>query len=348
MKMKAAVYRGQNLVNIEEVPRPQAGPGEILLRVEACGVCGSDLKKIAHGDLPPPRIFGHEVAGRVVDIGGGVKDWKYGDRAVFFHHIPCRFCDLCEKKAYAQCQQYLKVGTTAGFDPAGGGFAEFVKVSDWIVKDGLVRIPEGVTDEEASFVEPVNTCLKGIRKAGIRPSSSVLILGSGPVGLILLQLAKLAGGTVSVADLIPQRLLIAKTLGADQTFDLSRKLLLPQRFDIALVAAAAAQAVQDGLFAVRPAGRVVLFAQTRAGDMASLDLGQIGKLEKELVGSYSADVDLQQEAADLVFSRRIKVEPLITHRFPLHKINEAFAMANNPSAQSLKVIVKPETSGEFR
>ena len=311
----------------------------MVLRVQACGVCGTDLKKIAHGDPPPPRIFGHEVAGRVSAVGAGATNWKPGDRALFFHHIPCRSCDLCRAQAYAQCPQYLRVGTTAGFEPAGGGFAEYVRVMDWIVRDGLVRIPEGVSDEEATFVEPVNTCLKGIRKAGIRPGSSVLILGSGPVGLILLQLAKRAGGSVTVADPITERLEMAKKLGAEAA-------VRPEHVegrtaaDIALVAAAAPQAIQTALDAVRPAGRVVLFAQTRVGERASVDVGQIGKLEKDLIGSYSASIDLQAEAADLVFSRKIQVAPLITHRFPLDRINEAIAVASTPSAQSLKVILQ--------
>ena len=337
--MKAAVYRAPHQVNIEEVPRPEPGPGEVLLKVQACGVCGTDLKKIAHGDPPPPRIFGHEVAGGVAAVGAGVRGWEPEDRAIFFHHIPCRSCDLCRRQAYAQCPQYLKVGTTAGFEPAGGGFAEYVKVMDWIVRDGLVRIPDGVTDEEATFVEPVNTCLKGVRKAGIRPGNSVLIFGAGPVGLTLLQLAKLEGARVSVSDPILERLETARKLGAEETV---RPELVEGRtpVDIVLVAAAAPQAVQAALDAVRPAGRVVLFAQTRVGELAPVDVGQIGKLEKELIGSYSASVDLQQEAADLVFSRRIKVAPLITHRFPLERINEAIAVASNPSAQSLKVIVR--------
>ncbi len=355
--MKAAVYRGANRIEVEEVPVPQPGPGEVLLRVAACGVCGTDLKKIAHGDLPPPRIFGHEVAGRVAAVGAGVRGWKEGDRALFFHHIPCRRCERCREKAYAQCPQYLRVGTTAGFEPAGGGFAEFVKVSDWIAREGLVKIPDGVEDEAATFVEPVNTCLKGIQKAGIRPGRSVLILGSGPVGLILLQLAKLSGAVVSVADPIRERLETAKKLGATDTYtsfprkacprlDRGRESTTDPRvreddIDVVLVAAAAPQAIQTALDAVRPAGRVVLFAQTRVGETAAVDVGQIGKLEKELVGSYSADVDLQQEAARLVFSGAIQVKPLITHRFPLEKIAEALKVAANPSAQSLKVLITP-------
>lgn len=351
--MKAAIYRGPNDVRVEEVPVPPVGPGEVLLQVQACGVCGTDLKKIAQGDLPAPRIFGHEVAGRVVAVGSGVGQWRSDDRVVFFHHIPCRSCDLCRVQAYAQCPQYLRVGTTAGFEPAGGGFAEYVKVMDWIARDGLVKIPNGVTDEEAIFVEPVNTCLKGIQKAEIIPGRPVLILGSGPVGLILLQLARLAGGVVYVADPIPERLEAARRLGAADTHDISGHSLLdwvrrridPRGAEVALVAAASVQAISSALEAVRPAGRVVLFAQTRLGETAALDVGQIGKLEKELVGSYSASIDLQEEAARLVFTREIQVAPLISHRFGLNQIREALGVAMRPSAQSLKVIVQPGLNG---
>ena len=347
--MKAAVFRGANDVRIEEIPVPPTGPGEALVQVEACGVCGTDLKKIVHGDLAPPLIFGHEVGGRVAAVGPGVTRFKPGDRVLFFHHIPCRSCSFCRAKEYAQCPQYKRVGTSAGFEPAGGGFAEFVRVMDWIVKEGLVKIPEGIDAEEATFVEPVNTCLKGIQKAGIAEGKSVLIFGAGPVGLLLLQLALLKGARVSIVDLIPERLEMARTLGGNpvipakagiQTgFDPRFREDDITDFDVALVAAASPAAVEAALKAVRPAGRVVLFAQTRLGEMAPIDLGQIGKLEKELIGSYSASVDLQEEAAQLVFSRKIQVKPLITHRFSLDQIQEAIRVALNPSAKSLKVII---------
>lgn len=338
--MKAAVYRGPNDIRLEELPIPAIGAGELLLKVESCGICGTDLKKIAHGDLLPPRIFGHEVAGRVAQVGPAVGRWREGDRVVFFHHIPCRSCPLCHEKAYAQCPQYLKVGTTAGFEPAGGGFAEYVRVMDWIVDQGLIEIPDGIDPEEAAFVEPVNTCLKGIRKAGIRSGQSVLILGAGSVGLILLQLARLEGATVFMHDPIRERLEIAKRLGAIETPATAAPLV-----DVSLVAAASPKAVTQALQALRPAGRVVLFAQTRLGEELPIDLGQIGKLEKDLVGSYSASVDLQEEAAQLVFSRTLQVKPLISHRFPLDQIEQALQIAMQPSAQSLKVMLKNEGAG---
>lgn len=338
--MKAAVYRGGSQVRCEEVPVPEIGPGELLLRVEASGICGTDLKKILHDDLSPPRIFGHEVGGRVAAVGAGVTRWKPGDRALFFHHIPCRACSLCRQREYAQCAQYQRVGTTAGFEPAGGGWAEQVRVMDWIVREGLVRIPEGADAEEAVFVEPVNTCLKGIEKAGPLKERSVRLFGAGPVGLLLLQLARLEGARVRAVDPIEERRAIALELGAESACAPAE---LPEKegADVALVAAASAEAVRAAVRAVRPAGRVVLFAQTRLGEEVPLDVGEIGKLEKQVIGSYSASVDLQQKAADLVFNRALRVKPLISHRFPLERIDEALRVAGRPTGSSLKVILTP-------
>jgi len=332
---------------MEEVPVPPVGPGELLLQVEACGICGTDLKKVFHGDLPPPRIFGHEVGGRIAQVGSGVTQWQPGDRALFFHHVPCRKCIYCQTQEYAQCPHYKKVGTTAGFEPAGGGWAEFVQIKDWIVQEGLIRIPEQVTAEEATFVEPMNTCLKAVQKAGALSGRSVLLFGAGPVGLMLLQLIQLEKGHLLVTDPIPERLELARKLGAERThvtsassvLEWSRKEVGPQGVDVALVATAAPEAIRTALAAVRPAGRVVLFAQTRLDDEVALDVGQIGRLEKTVVGSYSASVDLQQKAAELIFSRTVKVEPLISHRFALNRIEEALEVARTPSSTSLKVIL---------
>ena len=178
--MLAAVYRGVNDVRLETVPVPKIGPGELLLRVHSCGVCGTDLKKIATGSHSAPRIFGHETSGVVAAVGENVKKFSPGDRAVVFHHIPCRQCYYCQHKTFAQCETYKKVGCTAGFEPSGGGFAEYVRVMDWIVEQGTVRIPSGISFEQACFVEPVNTCMKGIAalnlaarrdRSGHRPGS---------------------------------------------------------------------------------------------------------------------------------------------------------------------------------
>src|SRR6202045_3081342 len=172
--MTAAVYRGKNDVRLETVPVPQIGRGEILVKVHTCGICGTDLKKIATGSHSAPRIFGHETSGTVAAIGAGVKRLAAGDRVMVFHHIPCGRCYYCQHKTFAQCETYKKVGCTAGFEPSGGGFAEYVRVMDWIVQRGTVRISDGVSFEQAAFVEPVNTCMKGIER---------LVLESGETAL---------------------------------------------------------------------------------------------------------------------------------------------------------------------
>src|SRR5205814_5468304 len=183
--MQAAVYRGKNDVRLETVPVPAFGAGELLVRVHTCGVCGTDLKKIATGSHSAPRIFGHETSGVVAAVGAGVRDFQPADRVVVFHHIPCRECYYCQHKTFAQCETYKKIGCTAGFEPSGGGFAEYVRVMDWIVEKGTEPIPDGVSFEQAAFVEPVNTCMKGIERLALEPDETVLVIGQGPIGIIL-------------------------------------------------------------------------------------------------------------------------------------------------------------------
>src|SRR4029077_20254274 len=220
--MLAAVYRGVNDVRLETVPVPAIGPGEILVRVHTCGVCGTDLKKIATGSDSAPRIFGHETSGVVAALGLGVRKFKVGDRVMVFHHIPCRECYYCRRKTFAQCLTYKKVGCTAGFEASGGGFAEYVRVMDWIVEQGTVKIPAGVSFEQASFVEPVNTCMKGVVSLRLVPDDTVLVIGQGPIGLILSVLARRTGARVITSDLYSQRLTISKSFGLGVTIDASR------------------------------------------------------------------------------------------------------------------------------
>src|ERR1017187_6724876 len=183
--MLAAVYRGVHDVRMETLPVPKIGAGEMLVRVHSCGVCGTDLKKIATGSHSAPRIFRHETAGVVAAVGPGVSDFRPGDRVVVFHHIPCGECYYCRHQTFAQCETYKRVGSTAGFEPSGGGFAEYVRVMDWIVRRGTVPIPDGVSFEQASFVEPVNTCMKGIERLGLEAHETVLVIGQGPIGILL-------------------------------------------------------------------------------------------------------------------------------------------------------------------
>ncbi|MCI0350307.1 MAG: alcohol dehydrogenase catalytic domain-containing protein, partial [Acidobacteriales bacterium] len=182
--MQAAVYYGKDDVRVETVPVPEIAPRELLVRVHTCGICGTDLKKISTGSHSAPRIFGHETAGVVAKAGAEVNQFKPGDRVMVFHHIPCGDCFYCQRKVFAQCPTYKQVGATAGFEPSGGGFAEYVRVMDWIVERGVVRIPDSVSFEQASFVEPINTCMKGIEALRLEPRETVLVIGSGPIGII--------------------------------------------------------------------------------------------------------------------------------------------------------------------
>ena len=204
--MQAAVYLGKSQIAVQSVPTPTIGRGEILVRVESCGVCHTDLKKIEYDLLAPPRIYGHETAGVVAATGEGVTKYKVGDRVIAFHHIPCGACFYCERRLYAQCPVYKKVGITAGFEPAGGGFAQYIRIMDWIVERGVEKIPEGVSFDQACWVEPVNTCLKGVELLSPRRGDVVAVLGQGPIGLIFTMLLRLRGVTLLTTDGIQHRL----------------------------------------------------------------------------------------------------------------------------------------------
>ncbi len=349
--MRAAVYRGVDQVCIEAVEVPSVGPHEALVRVAACGVCGTDLKKIHYGLVPPPRIFGHETAGTIAAVGAEVTGWNVGDRVVVNHHVPCQSpeCYFCRRRAFSQCPTYKRTGTTAGFEPAGGGFAEYVRVLDWCVEGGMVRIPDAVSFEEATFVEPLNTVLKGVRMADIQAGDTVLVIGQGPIGLLFTQLARLAGARVAATDLFDYRLEPARQLGADIALnpetdlvtEAVRTLSEGRGADLAVVAVPSTRVVAQAFDAVRPAGKVLLFAQTRLNDPLEVDAGAICMQEKTLLGSYSSDIMLQAEAADLIFQRRVDVRALISHRFGLDAIEQALDLATHPRDHSLKILVTP-------
>jgi len=346
--MQAAVYRGINEVRIETVPVPEIASGELLVRVHTCGICGTDLKKIATGSHSAPRIFGHETSGTVAAVGKGVNDFQVGDRVVVFHHIPCGSCFYCRHRTFAQCETYKKVGCTAGFEPSGGGFAEYVRVMDWIVRRGTVRIPENVSFEQACFLEPVNTCLKGIENLRLYPNETVLVIGQGPIGIILAFLALRAGASVITSDLYPQRLTISKTYGLGNAIEAARtdsvarvrELTEGRGADAAILAVGGNGLIQTAMDAVRPGGRVLLFAQTARGEV-TIDPAAICVDEKTLLGSYSASVELQEESVQFVMRREMNLENLISHRYALASSVEALNLAAHPQPESMKIVIQP-------
>src|SRR5262245_62757336 len=181
-RMRAGVYRALGRVVAEDVAVPRIRDGEVLIRVAACGVCGTDVKKVSYGLVQPPQILGHEIAGTIADVGAGVRKWSVGERVISFHHIPCGACFFCERQLFSQCSQYKKVGVTAGFEPNGGGFAQYVRVMPWMAGKGMVGFLPEVAFEEAIFVEPVNTCLKAIKKVRFVRTESAVVMGRGQLG----------------------------------------------------------------------------------------------------------------------------------------------------------------------
>lgn len=346
--MQAAVYRGVNDVRLEQVGVPKIGAGEVLIRVHTCGICGTDLKKIATGSHSAPRIFGHETAGQIVAVGDGVESFEVGDRVMVFHHIPCGQCFYCKHKVFAQCPVYKKVGATAGFEPSGGGFAEYVRAMDWIVQRGVVQIPDGVSYEQASFIEPVNTCMKAMETLRVEPGETVFVIGQGPIGIMLAVLAKREGATVVTSDLYSQRLTMSESYGlpynvnalSADPMEMVRELTDGRGADAVILATAGNSLIRSAIAAARPGGRVMLFAQTQRSE-ATIDPSAVCVDEKTLLGSYSASVDLQEENVRLVFSGEIDFAKLITHRFPLQQAVEALHLAAHPGPDSMKVVIQP-------
>ena len=354
-EMRAAVYCGIDEVRVETVAVPEIGAGEALIRVAACGICGTDLKKIHTGSHSAPRIFGHETAGTIAAVGAGVDEFAVGDRVMVFHHIPCGECYYCRKKTFAQCPVYKRVGCTAGFEPAGGGFAEYVRVMDWIVRGGLVKIPDGVPFEQAAFVEPVNTCYKAVRNLALAPDETVLVIGQGPIGILLAALAARTGARVLTSDLFPERHKIAATYGLNRPIDAGRQDVVRlahaasegRGADAVILAVGGNALIKTAMDAARPGGRVLLFAATQHGE-AVVDPAAICMDEKSLVGSYSASVEIQEEAAQLVFDGYrdgFDLTRLISHRYSLEDAVEAIHVASNPGPGSMKIFIEPEANG---
>ncbi len=355
--MQAAVYRNIDDVRTETTKIPEIGAGEVLVRIDTCGICGTDLKKIHTGSHAAPRVFGHEMAGTIAKVGEGVRGFAVGDRVMAFHHIPCGHCFYCRKKTFAQCETYKKVGTTAGLgEAAGGGFAQYIRVMDWIVGDGvtpagLIRVPDDIPFEQAMFIEPVNTCFKAVKLLELEPDDTVLVIGQGSIGILLAALAKQTGATVLTSDMYPERHAIAAQYGLDHPLDAHGDVVAACKAategrgaDVALVAVGADALIATAMSAVRPGGRVMLFASTQHGT-AAFDPAAVCMDEKTLMGSYSASVAIQQEGIDLVFegyrSGKLDLTKLISHRFGLEDAAAAIDLAAHPKADSMKIVLKP-------
>lgn len=350
--MRAVVYRGINDMRIETVPVPRIGAGELLIKIATCGICGTDLKKIHMGSHSAPRIFGHEMAGTVAQVGEGVTGFAVGDRVMSFHHVPCGECYYCRKQTPAQCPLYKKTGATAGFEPSGGGFAEYIRVMDFVVANGgVVRIPDGVPFEQAAFVEPLNTVLKGQKMLNLAADDTVLVIGQGPIGLMHAALARRTGARVLTSDLFAERHAIAARFGLTNPIHAGTENVVERVMaatdgrgaDAVVLAVGGNALIRTAMDAVRPGGKVMLFAQTQHGE-ATIDPAAVCVDEKTLLGSYSSSFPILDEVTDLVFAgyrSGFDLTQLISHRFSLEEAVEAIEIASHPQAGSMKIMIEP-------
>ena len=348
--MKAQVFRGVDQLSYEEVPLPEIGADEVLVQVQVVGLCQSDIKKIKYPLYEPPRIFGHETAGTIAAIGSGVQKWQTGDRVVVLHHIPCMHCAYCLNENFSMCEVYKNITTTAGFAPSGGGFAEYVKVPGHIVRNGgLMIIPNDVTFEQASFVEPTNCCLKAVKKAQIAPGQTVLVTGAGPIGLMFIMLVKYFGARAISTDLMPSRMEKALEVGADAAFDARdpgltdkiQALTQGMGVDVSLLAVPSDKAFFQALDCTRKGGKILFFAEFPDELEIPINPNVLYRREIDLMGSYSSSYRVQSLAAEIVFNRRIDVDALISDRYPLKDLAMAVDRAVAPTPETYKILIFP-------
>jgi len=308
--------------------------------MKTCGICGTDLEKV-HGDHITPPVLGHEVAGEVEEIGRDIRDFKKGDRVVVHHHISCRSCYYCKIGLDTLCESFPK----SNLDPCG--FAEYFRVPVALVEGGTVyRLPDSVSFEDGSQVEPTACCIRALRKLGVGPGNSVVVFGVGPVGLTHVQLLNLFGAApIFAVDIIKRRRELALKVGARAAFDPTTdevpnaiSLLTEGRgADFAVVATGNPKAIEQAIGSVRKGGSVILFGAPARGAMMSLDVSRLFLNEIRFLSSYSTSETEMQIALELIGSKRVSASKLVTHRLPLGKIAEAFRLSED--GEAIKVIV---------
>jgi L-iditol 2-dehydrogenase len=341
--MRVAVWYNNRDIRIEERPLPETGPGEMLVRVAASGICGSDVMEWYRIDRAP-LILGHEIAGEVVTIGTGVDGYKIGDRVTVAHHVPCNTCRYCRSGNHTVCDTLR----STNFDP--GGFAEYVRLPAINVERGVFLLPDEVSFEEATFVEPLACVLRGQRRANFRPGQSVLVIGSGISGLLNIQLARALGADRIIAtDIAEHRLDAARKLGADEAFDAwdykpdsFRDLNHGYLADLVIVCTGAAAAVDQAMKSVERGGTVLLFAPTAPGVDTSISINDFfWRTDRTMTTSYAGSPADYLAALELITSRRVTVSDMITHRLGLGEVGEGFRLVAE-ARDSIKVIIDPQ------
>lgn len=332
--MLAAVYHNNHDIRVEEVPRPVAGSGELLMRIEASGICGSDVLEW-YRIRKAPIVLGHEVAGLVEQVGDGVTGFNPGDRIVATHHVPCNTCRYCRTGRHPVCDTLR----TTRFDP--GGFSQYVRLPPINVDRGVVRIPDHVSCEEASFVEPLACVVRALRMSGLVPGMSVAVLGSGISGILMIQAAKAIGaGEILATDLSDFRLEQAERFGADRTEKADRLDTSTFQADQVLVCTAAKAAVAQALELADKGGTILFFAPMEPGSTYPMPMFDIWNRNLRIVHSYAGPPADMATAIDMIANKRIDVAGMITHRLPLSQTARGFEMML-AAGDSMKIIIEP-------
>lgn len=342
--MRVAMYYNNKDVRLEEMPKPRIGPDELLVRVMASGICGSDVLEWYRVNKVP-LVLGHEIAGIIEEIGAGLTKYKKGDRIAASHHVPCNKCHYCLSGHQTACDTLRKTN----FDP--GGFAEFIRIPGInIEQGGVYDLSDEVSFEEATFVEPLACVLRGQRLAGVRKDQTVLVIGSGISGLLHIQLARLKGaGRVIATDIAKYRLEAAKRFGAD--FSFAAKEYTPQRLkdlndglaaDVVILCAGAKSAVDQAMESVGCGGTVLFFAAAEKDIPIPSSINDIfWRNEITLTSSYAATPAEHLESLEMIRARKINVKDMVTHRFGLSEAGEGFKVVSG-AKDSIKVIIEPQ------
>jgi L-iditol 2-dehydrogenase len=335
--MRAALAAAPGVIRVERRPRPRCGPGELLVRVRGCGLCGSDLAKLRAGSRLP-AVLGHEVVGEVAEAGAGVRRFQAGDRVVVAHHVPCLACHYCRRGSVSMCRAFRE----SNLDP--GGFAEYVRVPPENVEHATFRVPAGLPDAVAVFTEPLACCLRAVCRTGVGPGDTVLVVGLGAIGGLLVQLARRAGAEVVGTDLLPARRELARLFGAVAAVppeEVPAALAGPtagRGADCVILTAGTGAVVRAALGWVRDGGAVHLFV---GEGEAPLPIGEIYHRELTLTATYSSSPADLAEAFGLLAEGRIRVAELCSHRLPLERLAEAVALAEGRQALKVYVEVAP-------
>ena len=340
--MKAIQLLGPGVVELAEVPQPSIGPGELLLEMRACGLCGTDLAKIFGGqrqDGPVP--LGHELVGTVRAIGHGVSRFAPGDRLAVAHHVPCGRCRYCRHGSESMCPQFK----ATNIDP--GGFAELIRIPALQVEQTAFRLPDGLPDEVGVFMEPLACALRAVKRSDVQPGDQIAVVGAGCMGLLVAQAVGLQGARPICLDLRQERLELARTLGVEMTLNVTRSDLVPsllrltegEGIDGAVLTAVNGAILKMVFAALRDGGRVNLFADVSDQNPLPVDLSGVFRRELSLVATYSTTPEDLAEAIQLLASGKIEVFPLITHRLNLNRFDEGVRLQRD--GEALKVLFYP-------